>query len=293
MDTPAVDPSGTDAPALPEVPSVLSPGLVSRALEAAARLASDAVDVITATAGRQASPGAKANPFDWVTETDRTLERHTRRVLADEFGDLPVLGEEFGSTTGSPQLPGTPGGPDLMWIVDPVDGTANYVAGVPWSCYSLALVDAAGPLVGVIADPYRGQVYTAARGRGVRANRRPVAANPLTAVGGALLFTEPGRPGSRPDTGELLRRSRAVHLGVRLMGSSALAITTVALGQAVAAVLPSNGYSVWDVAGALAIAAEAGLSVTDLDGVPSPLPLDGVVVAVPAVAAEVLEIVAG
>lgn len=292
--SPPGEPAGGREPrAVGDTATASSPALVSRALEIAGRLANDAAEVITATAGRLASPDSKAHPFDWVTETDRTLERHTRRVIAAEFAGAVVLGEEYGSTSGSWALPGTPGAPDLLWIVDPVDGTANYVAGMPWCCYSLALVDAAGPLVGVIADPYQGQIYAAARDRGVRANRHTVPPSTVTGLAGSLLFAEPGRPGSRPDTTDLLTRSRSAHLGVRMVGSSALAITQVALGRAAAAVLPSLGYQVWDVAGALALAAEAGLSITDLDGRPHPLPLDGMIVAVPAVADEVLALVSG
>lgn len=143
----------------------VEPGLLSRALEVAGRLANDAAEVITATAGRdhQSGAGPKANPFDWVTDTDRTLERHTRRVLAAEFPRVPVVGEEYGADAGAGSAP-------LRWVVDPVDGTANYVAGFPWYAYSLALVDGFGPVVGVIADPSRAQIYAAARGRGMRAN---------------------------------------------------------------------------------------------------------------------------
>src|SRR5215472_10624730 len=68
----------------------VAPGLISHALEVAGRLANDATDVITATAGRGAKPTAKESPFDWVTDTDRTLERHTRRVLTAEFPGIPV-----------------------------------------------------------------------------------------------------------------------------------------------------------------------------------------------------------
>ncbi len=269
-------------------------GLIPRALDLAGRLANDAAEVITATAGRSASPGAKAHAFDWVTETDRTLERHTRRVIAAEFPGSAVLGEEYGASGGGDDplaLPGQPGAADLLWIVDPVDGTANYVAGIPWCCYSLALVDADGPLVGVIADPYQGQIYAAARGLGLRANGRRVPASTLRSLSGSLVFAEPGKPGEQPELAQLADRTRAAHAGLRVVGSSALAVTQVALGRAAAAVLPSAGYHVWDVAGALSLALEAGMTVTDLGGNPALLPLDGLIVSAPAVAAEMVDLV--
>lgn len=260
-------------------PPAVEPGLVSRALEVAGRLANDAAEVITATAGRErhsgtgssgggpSGAGHKANPFDWVTDTDRTLERHTRRVLAAEFPQVPVLGEEYGADAGVGTAP-------YRWVVDPVDGTANYVAGFPWCAYSLALVDAYGPVVGVIADPSRAQIYAAARGRGVRANGVPVRITPRSPVGGLVC----GELSSERAPG-FTRRAVAAHTGVRVLGSSALAITQVALGHAVAAVL--DHYQEWDVAGALCLASEAGAVVVDAGGRPDPMPAGAMIVAVP------------
>src|ERR1041384_115828 len=106
-------------------PRPVEPGLLSKALEVAGRLANDATDVITATAGRGARPGGKDSPFDWVTDTDRTLERHTRRVLTAEFPGMPVVGQEFGSDLAASQA-------EYRWGVDPGDGPAHYVPRVPW-----------------------------------------------------------------------------------------------------------------------------------------------------------------
>lgn len=255
----------------------MEPGLLSRALEVAGRLANDAAEVITATAGRGQQPGAalKDNPFDWVTDTDRTLERHTRRVLAAEFPGMPVVGEEYGADAGAASA-------RYRWVVDPVDGTANYVAGFPWCAYSLALVDASGPVVGVIADPSRAQIYAAARGRGVRANGVPVRVTPRGPTGG-LVCTEL----STARSAGFAARATAAHVGVRMLGSSALAITQVALGHAVAAVLDT--YREWDVAGAVCLAAEAGALVVDTDGRPHPLPQSAMIVAVPGSLDAVLE----
>ncbi|WP_345426337.1 inositol monophosphatase family protein [Pseudonocardia xishanensis] len=250
-------------------PAPVDPGMLSRALEVAGRLANDAAEVIAATAGRAPGSESKADPFDWVTDTDRTLERHTRRVLAAEFPDVPVIGEEYGGEADPARF---------RWIVDPVDGTANYVAGLPWCAYSLGLVDADGPVVGVIADPSRAQIYAAARGRGVRANGAPVRAASGTTAVGALVCAESPTP-------SFVERAAAHHTGVRVLGSSALAITQVALGRAVAAVL--DGYREWDVAGALCLALEAGAVVVDRAGRADPMPEGGLLVAVPAVVEEV------
>jgi myo-inositol-1(or 4)-monophosphatase len=260
-------------------PRPVEPGLLSRALEVAGRLANDATDVITATAGRGARPGGVDSPFDWVTDTDRTLERHTRRVLTAEFPGMPVVGQEFGADVGSENA-------EYRWVVDPVDGTANYVAGVPWCAYSLALVDASGPVVGVVADPYRGQIYAAARGRGARANGVQVSLTDRFTTARSIVCTELTRTGPWPGMGGFIERAALAHAGVRVLGSAALAIAQVALGHAAAAVLHS--YHEWDVAGAVALAIEAGAVVLDRHGEDAPLPVDGLLVAAPGVAEEVL-----
>ncbi|GAA3003301.1 inositol monophosphatase family protein [Actinokineospora diospyrosa] len=253
----------------------VEPGLLSRALEIAGRLANDATDVITATAGRGARPVVLDTPFDWVTDTDRTLERHTRRVLTAEFPGIPVVGEEFGADLGSDES-------EYRWVVDPVDGTANYIAGVPWCAYSLALVDAEGPVVGVVADPYRGQIYAAARGRGMRANGVRVQLVDRTSAAGTIVCTELARTGPWPGMSGFIERASAAHAGVRVLGSAALAVAQVALGHAAAAVLHS--YHEWDVAGAVALALESGAVVLDRRGEDAPLPVDGLLVAAPGVA---------
>ncbi|WHT19002.1 inositol monophosphatase [Crossiella sp. CA-258035] len=263
----------------PAPPHPVEPGLLSRALEVAGRLANDAADVITATAGRGAHPEAGDNPFDWVTDTDHTLERHTRRVLAREFPGIPVIAEEFGAEAHPP-------GAEYRWLVDPVDGTANYVAGIPWCAYSLALMDSAGPVVGVVADPYRGQIYAAARGRGIRANGAPVRLDPHAGVSGGIVCAELTRAGPWPGMGEFITAAALAHTGVRVLGSAALAVAQVALGHAVAAVLDS--YREWDVAGSIALALESGAVILDREGRRRSLPADGMLVATPAAAADVL-----
>lgn len=257
----------------------VEPGLLSRALEVAGRLANDATDVITATAGRGARPNPRDSPFDWVTDTDRTLERHTRRVLTAEFPGIPVVGQEFGADVGADVA-------EYRWVVDPVDGTANYVAGVPWCAYSLALIDASGPVVGVVADPFRGQIYAAARGRGARANGTPVLLTDRPGGAGSIVCTELSRTGPWPGMGEFIERAATARAGVRVLGSAALSIAQVALGHAAAAVLHS--YHEWDVAGSVALAIEAGAVVLDRRGEGTALPADGLLVAAPSAAEDVL-----
>jgi myo-inositol-1(or 4)-monophosphatase len=257
-------------------------GLVSSALEVAGRLANDATDVITATAGRGGSPAEDESPFGWVTDTDRILERHTRRVLTAEFPGIPVLGAEIGAGRGAGAAPVDS---EYRWVVDPVDGTANYLAGMPWCAYSLALVDVDGPVVGVVADPYRAQIYAAARGRGARANGNPVRLAARDGVAGAIVCTELTGGGPWPGMVEFIAAAAGAHVGVRILGSAALAVVQVALGHAAATVLPA--VREWDVAAALAVAGEAGCVIRGADGLAAALPTDGLIVAAPGVTDEV------
>ncbi|WP_433870366.1 inositol monophosphatase family protein [Saccharopolyspora sp. CA-218241] len=268
--------------ALPSEPArQIDAALVSRAFEVAGRLANDAADVITATAGRGARPAPTESPFDWVTDTGRTLERHTRRVLSEEFPGTPVFGEEFDD------LPTDARSHGFRWSVDPVDGTANYVAGLPWCAYSLAMIDDHGPVVGVVADPYRAQIYAAARGRGMRANGVPVQLSAQRETRAGIVCTELTKDGPWAGMGRFISGAARAQVGVRLLGSPSLAIAQVALGHAMAAVLDS--YQEWDVAGALALAIEAGAEVVDRQGRTASLPEDGVLVAAPGVTTEVLD----
>jgi len=271
--------TSSPSPQIKPVAKPVAPGLISHALEMAGRLANEAADVIMATAGRGARPSAKESPFDWVTDTDRTLERHTRRVLTAEFPGIPVVGQEYGTDIGVTN-------PEYRWVVDAVDGTANYVAGLPWCAYSLALVDAAGPVVGVVADPYRGQIYAAARGRGAHANATPIVLPQRTELTGAIVCTELTSTGPWPCMAEFIGQAAAAKAGVRILGSAALAVVQVALGHAAAVVLDSTHE--WDVAAGVALALEAGAVVLDRRGAKTPLPADGLLVAGPAVAEKVL-----
>ncbi|AOS61356.1 inositol monophosphatase/fructose-1,6-bisphosphatase family protein [Actinoalloteichus hymeniacidonis] len=260
----------------------IDPGTLSRALEIAGRLAGDAADVIIAKAGRGARPAARDSPFDWVTDTHRTLERHTRRVLAEHFPDIPVFGAETARVFGSVEA-AEPTGP--RWVVSAVDGNANFVAGVPWCAFSLAMLDGDVPLVGVVADPFRGQIYAAAQGRGMRANGIGVVLAEASSSAGAVVCTEFTRTGMWPGMAEFIGIAAAAHAGVRVLGCSALAITQVALGHASAAVL--HGCPERDVAGAVTLAAEAGATVSRLRSPADAASSDGLLVASPGIASEV------
>jgi myo-inositol-1(or 4)-monophosphatase len=225
----------------------------------------------------------KEGPTDYVTATDRAVEQHVRGLLHARFPDHQVIGEEFGAGGGDPG--------DLVWYVDPVDGTSNYVHGLPFAAFSLALADENGTAVGVVADPYRGEVFSAARGRGARLNDRPVAAPDHGSLRGTLLLSEWS---ARLPWASMARMQHALAgegCGLRVLGSTALSLAYTAAGRAAATLL--GGFSPWDALAGVLIAREAGMAVLALEGggrpVPEdePLPDGGLLVAAPGVADQI------
>jgi len=230
----------------------------------------------------------KDNPADLVTPTDRAIELHVRRVLGRHFPRHAVEGEEFGRRPGDPDAP--------FWLVDPVDGTSNFAHDVGWSSFSLGLLDADGPALAVVADPWRGELFGAVRDRGAHLDeQRPLEVAPVDRLEGRLVLTE--WAGHRPWPGmpDVLAGLADRFCTVRIMGSTALSIVQVAAGRA-AATLIGSCHRV-DALPAMLIALEAGAVAVGLDGAPllpaaarAADPLPPLLVAAPGVAAELLDL---
>ncbi|GAB7103228.1 inositol monophosphatase [Streptomyces phaeofaciens JCM 4814] len=223
---------------------------LDRALEIATELAGRASETIRrAGAAAPAAVRQKAGPADIVTDTDETVEAHVREVLAAAFPGYGIVGEEYGATEG---LPGTP-----HWVIDPVDGTTNFAHGLGWCSFSLGLAAPDGtPLLGVVADPWRGETFTAVRGRGAHLNGVPVRAADHTTLTGHVFLTEWAAHAHWPGMDALLADLADRHCTVRVMGSTALSLAQVAAGRATAAAI--GEFHAVDGLPALLIAREAG-----------------------------------
>ncbi|MFJ3667799.1 inositol monophosphatase family protein [Streptomyces sp. NPDC090106] len=219
----------------------------------------------------------KDGPADIVTDTDEAVEAHLREVLGRAFPGHGIVGEEYGVTPGSADSP--------HWLIDPVDGTTNYAHGIGWCSVSIGLVAPDGtPLLGVVADPWRGETFTAVRGGGARLNGTPVRAAPHTTLTGHVFLTEWAAHAHWPGMDALLRDLAGRHCTVRVMGSTALSLAQVAAGRATAAAIGS--FHPVDGLPALLLATEAG--AVALPGLPSwETPL---LLAAPGVAAEAAEV---
>lgn len=215
--------------------------------------------VIRDMAGDVADPEYKGvvNP---VTEVDRRAETAIIAVLAERHPDDGLLTEE-GSDADSAS--------GRRWVIDPLDGTVNYLHGIPHVGVSIALEDGDGPVVGVVLDVFRDEVFTAVRGEGARRDGSSIAVSPTDTLGRSLLVT--GFPYDRRDHAGAYANVVAAVLergqGVRRLGSAALDLAWVACGR-------FDGYwevklQPWDVAAGFLIVSEAGGTLSSSDGGPA------------------------
>lgn len=193
----------------------------------------------------------KSDRNDLVTQVDREIENFLAGKLEQATG-YPMLGEE-GHTRDS--FAGR------VWILDPIDGTMNYVATHRDYAISLALAEDGVPVLGIVVDVVRGIVYSAIRGQGAFCDGKPLGRVPED-VGyrNAVLITDLKEICALPRLREALTESR----GHRRYGSAALELTEVACSRAGAFVHLS--VSPWDIAAASLICGEVGVRVTRMDG---------------------------
>ncbi len=187
---------------------------------------------------------------DWLTEADGAVERFLSESLAARFPADGFQGEEGGKAR-----QGT-----LRWVVDPIDGTANYARGRPRFCVSLALLEERTPLIGVLVAPVVGEVFAARLGGGATLNGAAIHAAETTDLSRALV--EIGWSHRRPTAAFTAMVQRVIEAGAapRLSGSGALGLADVAAGRGDAYV--ELHINLWDVAAALVLLREAGAHVS-------------------------------
>lgn len=239
----------------------------------------------------------KSTRTDVVTVMDRLSEDYLRRRLAVERPGEAVLGEEAGID----KIRGAKRASPVTWVVDPIDGTVNYLYGRPEYAVSVAAVvgdptveGAWRPVAGAVANPETGQVYHAYDGGGAhlrdRAGARPLAVTDVAELAVALLATGFGYAADvrREQARALVEILPAVR-DIRRGGSAALDLCAVASG--VVDAYAERGVHVWDVAAGWLIATEAGAEVLTWDGGPGRP--RGILAAPPPLLAELLELISG
>ena len=201
-------------------------------------------------------------PRDLVTEADLESQQVIREILLTNFPDHNFLGEEDTEADVAALLKS-----ELCWVVDPLDGTANYVHQLQTYAVSIALVQNGQPIVGVIFDPVTNDCYAAEKGKGASCNGQPLSVSKCTQIDQAMIAASFSANVSRESKEigrflEVLLQCQAL----RRLGSAALNLCYLAAGQLDA--YWATSVKAWDVAAGLLIVEEAGGSVNALDGGP-------------------------
>lgn len=195
---------------------------------------------------------------DFVTEIDKKSEKLIISTIKKYFPDHAIQGEESGVSAGK----------NTLWIIDPLDGTSNYIHNIPVFAVSIGILQNNALKVGVIYDPVHKETYQAERGKGAFLNQKKIHVTKVSALADSLMTTGiPFRARDRFD--EYMKSFRQISLGtvgMRRGGSAALDLAYVACGR-------YDGFweldlSPWDIAAGALILEEAGGKITDMWGKP-------------------------
>jgi myo-inositol-1(or 4)-monophosphatase len=248
-------------------------------LELATAVAHEAGAGLRETFGRALAISAKSTPTDLVSEADLATEQLIRARLEQARPDDAIMGEE------GDDRPGTSG---LRWVVDPLDGTVNFLFGIPVWCVSIACEDSGGALAGVVFDPMRGETWAATRDGLATMNGAPISARDRRELGTAMVATGFGYDAAvRESQARVVARLLPRVRDVRRLGAAALDLAWAAGGRFDA--YYERGVKHWDVAAGALICARAGLAVREL--APAPPADSGLLVAPPAIVDELLALV--
>jgi len=185
---------------------------------------------------------------DYLTQTDIAVEQFVRKQIQQHFPQDSVLGEEGGGLTDADA--------ERLWIVDPIDGTANFARNIAHFCISLGVMVHGQLEAGAIYDPMRDELFLAGRGQGAWLNGRPLQVSNIDAL--TMASVEIGWSSRRPVDGYLDLVSRTMHAGcaVRRAGSGALGLAYVSAGRIEC--YAEQHINAWDVAAGLLLVTEAG-----------------------------------
>ena len=200
---------------------------------------------------------------DLVTAMDSEVERFIRAAIAHRYPEDALIGEEEGGDAA-----------ERVWIIDPIDGTANFARGIPHYCVSIAYVEHGVPTVGVLYDPPHDWLYAASTGEGAWCNNGRLAVSACTEITAATVECGWSTRLPSDDYAKLIGRVLGVGCAIRRAGSGALGLADVAAGR-------TEGYcemhiNAWDCAAGILLVHEAGGVTNDFfagDGLTAGNPL--------------------
>jgi myo-inositol-1(or 4)-monophosphatase len=239
---------GRDASDSPTPRELLDIG--QRAATQAAELLVDGLDRVRAVVE------TKTSSTDMVTEMDRAAERLIVETILGARPNDSIVGEEGTAEVGSSAV---------AWIVDPLDGTTNYLYGHPGFAVSIAATVHGEVCAATVLDPLHGDLFTATSGGGSRRNGTPIQASDQSTLAHALVATGFGYdPDRRRRQARVLVDLLPTVRDIRRMGAAAVDLCSVACGRVDA--FFERGLAAWDYAAGALVASEAGARVGDLDG---------------------------
>ena len=199
----------------------------------------------------------KKRQNDFVSEVDEAAEEAIIRVLREAYPDHAIHAEESGLSDAKS---------DYVWVIDPLDGTTNFLHGFPQYCVSIALTHKGKPTQAVVFDPNRNELFTASKGVGAYLNDRRIRVSKIDRLEDALMGT--GFPfrevGHLDDYLRMFRNVTMATSGIRRPGAAALDLAWVACGRIDG--FWEIGLSPWDIAAGALLIREAGGLIGDLEG---------------------------
>ncbi|MDB5083566.1 MAG: myo-inositol-monophosphatase [Bacilli bacterium] len=237
---------------------------IKRTAVAAARQAGA---LIKEKSGKSTTQTLKSNAFDLVTEVDKECEQLIRAYVQKSFPDHSILGEEavepgsYASEQAVKQMQYA----EYLWVIDPIDGTTNFIHGFPASVVSIGIAHQGVLIAGVIYDPYRDELFTAGREQGACLNGQRIQVSGEAALQQSILATGLPTATQARSTNMVGLASLAHHIrAVRSVGSAALHMAYVAAGRL-------SGFweidlNAWDLSAGSLLVQEAGGRVTDTKG---------------------------
>ena len=221
----------------------------------AARRAGSIINRAALSGGSLQVRSKRAN--DFVTQVDQAAEEAIIEIVRKSYPDHGFLAEESGKTGADAEV---------VWVIDPLDGTTNFIHGFPQYCVSIGVQQRGAPVHAVVYDPVKNELFTASKGRGAYLNDRRIRVSKIIRLGDALVGTGfPFKELSRLDLyTRQLQTMMKTSSGVRRAGAAALDLAYVACGRLDA--FWELGLSPWDMAAGALLIQEAGGLVGDLNG---------------------------